>query len=47
MHDEKTDKHKNEDATPTGAVPAYLLDREGVSRSKVYVFYPNVPYMEL
>lgn len=35
MHEEKTAKHANEDAVPDGAVPAYLLDREGVSRAKV------------
>ncbi len=40
MHEERTNKHKNEDAVPTGAVPAYLLDREGVSRAKVLVDYP-------
>mmetsp|Transcript_32731 Transcript_32731/g.52385 ORF Transcript_32731/g.52385 Transcript_32731/m.52385 type:complete len:261 (+) Transcript_32731:55-837(+) len=35
MHGEKTDEHKNDKATPKGAIPAYLMDREGVSRSKV------------
>jgi ribosome biogenesis protein NSA2 len=35
MHQEGSNKHANEDATPEGAVPAYLLDREGVSRAKV------------
>mmetsp|Transcript_23462 Transcript_23462/g.46242 ORF Transcript_23462/g.46242 Transcript_23462/m.46242 type:complete len:261 (-) Transcript_23462:120-902(-) len=35
MHEEKSNKHKNEDAVQTGAVPAYLLDREQVSRAKV------------
>ena len=35
MHNERDNKHANEDAVPTGAVPAYLLDREGVSRAKV------------
>ena len=35
MHSEKTDEHKNNKATPTGAIPAYLMDREGVSRSKI------------
>lgn len=35
MHDERTNKHKNDDAAPKGAIPAYLLDREGVSRAKV------------
>jgi ribosome biogenesis protein NSA2 len=35
MHEERTNKHQNTDAMPTGAVPAYLLDREDVSRAKV------------
>tara|TARA_B110000208_G_C11699453_1_gene405301 strand:- start:137 stop:1039 length:903 start_codon:yes stop_codon:yes gene_type:complete len=35
MHEEKTNKHANEEARPDGAVPAYLLDREGVSRAKI------------
>ena len=35
MHDERKNKHSNEDAIPAGAVPTYLLDREGVSRAKV------------
>jgi ribosome biogenesis protein NSA2 len=35
MHEEKTNQHKDKDAVPTGAVPSYLLDREGVSRAKV------------
>jgi ribosome biogenesis protein NSA2 len=35
MHEQRDNKHKNEDAVPEGAVPAYLLDREGVSRAKV------------
>lgn len=35
MHEERNNKHKNEDAVPEGSVPAYLLDREGVSRAKV------------
>jgi len=35
MHEEKTNKHKDKDAVPEGAVPAYLLDRENVSRAKV------------
>jgi len=34
-HEERNNKHKNEDTVQTGAVPAYLLDREGVSRAKV------------
>lgn len=35
MHEQKTAKEKDVDAIPEGAVPAYLLDREGVSRSKI------------
>lgn len=35
MHDERTNKHKDDEAVPEGAVPAYLLDREGQSRAKV------------
>ena len=35
MHEEKKKKQKKEDAMPEGAVPPYLLDREGVSRAKV------------
>eukprot|EP00295_Goniomonas_pacifica_P027345 CAMPEP_0175933284 /NCGR_PEP_ID=MMETSP0108-20121206/19843_1 /TAXON_ID=195067 ORGANISM="Goniomonas pacifica, Strain CCMP1869" /NCGR_SAMPLE_ID=MMETSP0108 /ASSEMBLY_ACC=CAM_ASM_000204 /LENGTH=274 /DNA_ID=CAMNT_0017256983 /DNA_START=12 /DNA_END=837 /DNA_ORIENTATION=- len=35
LHQQRTNKHKDEDVVPKGAVPAYLLDREGVSRAKV------------
>ncbi|KAJ2892012.1 Ribosome biogenesis protein [Coemansia aciculifera] len=35
MHDEKNAKQKTDDAVPEGAVPAYLLDREGQQRAKV------------
>lgn len=35
MHEEKKTKTRNDDKTPEGAVPAYLLDREGQSRAKV------------
>jgi len=35
MHQEKPDKHKNNNAIPQGAIPAYLLEREGVTRSKI------------
>lgn len=35
MHEEKKSKSKKTDAVPEGAVPAYLLDREGQSRAKV------------
>lgn len=35
MHQERDNKHGNDDALPKDALPAYLLDREGVSRAKV------------
>ena len=35
QHNERSNKHANDDAVAEGAVPAYLLDREGVSRAKV------------
>ena len=35
MHQEKKTKTRNEEKVPEGAVPAYLLDREGQSRAKV------------
>jgi ribosome biogenesis protein NSA2 len=35
MHEQRTNKHKNADAVPEGAVPAYLIDRENTSRAKV------------
>ena len=35
MHQERENKHADKDAMPDGAVPAYLLDRDGVSRAKV------------
>jgi len=35
MHEEKKTKAKDTNATPEGAVPAYLLDREGQTRAKV------------
>jgi ribosome biogenesis protein NSA2 len=35
MHEQRNNKHKNEDTVPKGAVPSYLLDREGVTRAKV------------
>ena len=35
MHNEGSNKHANDDPAPAGAVPAYLLDRETVSRAKV------------
>ncbi|KAH3840985.1 ribosome biogenesis protein NSA2 homolog [Dreissena polymorpha] len=35
MHEERKTKQKTDDNVPEGAVPAYLLDREGQSRAKV------------
>ncbi|CAC5371390.1 ribosome biogenesis protein NSA2 homolog [Mytilus californianus] len=35
MHEERKTKKKNDEEVPEGAVPAYLLDREGQSRAKV------------
>ena len=35
MHDERTNTHKDKDSVQSGAVPAFLLDREDVSRAKV------------
>jgi len=35
QHSERNNKHANDDAVASGAVPAFLLDREGVSRAKV------------
>ncbi|XP_068104638.1 ribosome biogenesis protein NSA2 homolog [Hyperolius riggenbachi] len=35
MHEKRNTKQKNDEKTPEGAVPAYLLDREGQSRAKV------------
>lgn len=35
MHDERTNTHKDKDSVQEGAVPAFLLDREDVSRAKV------------
>lgn len=34
-HEQKDAQRKDANALPAGAVPTYLLDREGVSRSKV------------
>lgn len=34
-HEEKQTKQKDDEAVPEGAVPSYLLDREGQSRAKV------------
>ncbi|PVU88704.1 hypothetical protein BB559_005445 [Furculomyces boomerangus] len=35
MHEEKNANQKTGDAVPEGAVPAYLLDREGQQRAKI------------
>jgi len=35
MHDERGNKHAKAEEMQPGAVPAYLLDREGVTRAKV------------
>eukprot|EP00744_Colponema_vietnamica_P005160 GILI01007584.1.p1 GENE.GILI01007584.1~~GILI01007584.1.p1 ORF type:complete len:261 (-),score=63.30 GILI01007584.1:184-966(-) len=35
MHQEKNAKKADKDAIPEGAVPAYLLDREGVNSTKI------------
>lgn len=35
MHEQKTQKQKDDQAIPEGAVPAYLMDREGENRSKI------------
>jgi len=35
MHEKRNTKQKDDEKTPEGAVPAYLLDREGQSRAKV------------
>ncbi|XP_052793158.1 ribosome biogenesis protein NSA2 homolog [Mya arenaria] len=35
MHEERKTKQKSDENVPEGAVPAYLLDREGQSRAKV------------
>jgi ribosome biogenesis protein NSA2 len=34
MHEEKKTKKKEEKPVPDGAIPAYLMDREGQSQAK-------------
>lgn len=36
MHEEKDSKAKEGDVVQEGAIPAYLLDRQNVSRAKVF-----------
>jgi len=35
MHDERSNKHSKDEVVEKGAKPAYLLDREGITRAKV------------
>jgi len=35
LHEQKTDKQKDDDAVPSGSVPTYLMDREGENKSKI------------
>ena len=35
MHEERKTRQKSTEEVPEGAVPAYLLDREGQTRAKV------------
>jgi len=35
MHEEKNSKKKDPEKVAEGAIPAYLMDREGESRAKV------------
>jgi hypothetical protein len=37
MHQERDNKHADGDVVKDGAVPAYLLDRQNVSRAKVCI----------
>uniref|UniRef100_A0A8C5YJU3 Uncharacterized protein n=1 Tax=Microcebus murinus TaxID=30608 RepID=A0A8C5YJU3_MICMU len=41
MHEKRNIKQKNEEKTPQGAVPAYLLDREGQSEPKYFPILLN------
>ena len=43
MHEERSNKHADDEKVPDGAVPAYLLDREGVSRAKVLFSFRHPP----
>ncbi|CAD7677124.1 unnamed protein product [Nyctereutes procyonoides] len=42
MHEKRNTKQKNDEKTPQGAVPVYLLDREGQSQAKWEVPLPKV-----
>ena len=35
LHENRNTRQKDEEKTPKGAVPTYLLDREGQNRAKV------------
>lgn len=35
MHEERNAKQKDDEAVPSGAIPAYLMDREGETNAKV------------
>ena len=35
IHDQKNTKQKDNDKTPEGTVPTYLVEREGHNRAKV------------
>jgi ribosome biogenesis protein NSA2 len=35
QHDERNSKHTDDSVIPSGAIPHYLLDREGASRAKI------------
>ena len=41
IHENRNTKQKNDEKTPQGAVPAYLLDREGQSELKYFPIRSN------
>lgn len=43
MHEEKETKQKEADTVKDGAVPAYLLERQNVSRAKVSLALSSPP----